>query len=572
MRTRAFAALALGVLLPGSAGAFPLGGMQAEPKEVVVEAEAAFDGIPPTGYVPVRVTVSNGLQAALRFGVERTCDASGHMGGARVDRGALLVPAQGSTTLDVLLPMGPQARNGYTGWGSCSVVLDGLGGRRAFSVSGRVPGPRDGDRPTVGFSKALPEPAERLAGAVPGEVHVIKVDPALLGGDWRGLSGLDALWLLPPDLDALSGEARAAVTQWVVQGGELVLVAPTGPDAAAFPGLPFTAGDLELGRFGLGRVQTLRSEDDASADLDALMSSLRARVVVSAHARRGKAVMQTSLLEAAVDKVEIRRPLILGFLALFVLLIGPVNFFFLAPRTARMRLLVTTPALGVLASVGLMLVILLQDGVGGEGQRAQVILLMPRLNLALRGQHELSRTGLVARTTFSVPEAVDLVATVEEEEEGRTLEREGAAASGDWFRTRAVQGHWLQALAPSRERVEEVAPGAEGRPPTLVSSLSSTLGPFVYTDLEGRQWRGEGLAPGGTARLSATDGLSGLDEASARLPGPVRGALQASLPRAGWLVGEVSAGAEPWPTLPSVRYEDAPPLLAVEVRAPEVSR
>jgi hypothetical protein len=553
----------------GPAGAFPMAGLPSGPPELNVSAEVAFDGIPPTGYVPVRLQISNGLSRPLSFELRAACDSSMYRGGVRRDVRVLRVEAQAVLTEAVLMPLAPLVKSGYASWSTCNLELvGGPAGIRSFAVSGRIPGPNDSDRPTIGFSHQLPDPTERLAGAVPGEVHVVKVDLGLLPGDWRALAGLDALWLLPEDAHRLVPEVRSAVLHWVAHGGELVVVVPPEDDhlpLLPLAGLPFTEADLDAGRFGLGRLSVVRASE-TSDDLDGLMSSLRARVVASGHPRRGHAALAPGEVEQQAGKVEVRRPLIVAFLIGFMLLVGPVNFLLLAPRAQRMRLLVSTPALGLAASAGLMGVILLQDGVGGEGQRAQVILHMPRINLEVRGQVQSSRTGLVAGSSFELPEALDLAALPEEQEQGRELTREGTRASGDWFRTRAVQAQWLEDVAPGRGRVELAPSSGPGAPPTVVSSLGAPLSRFFYTDLEGKTWAGEGLAPGATVTLTAVDGTPAwLGPALERFPGPARKALQARLPGPGWLVGQATEGVPPWPTLGSVRFEDAAALVAVEV-------
>ncbi|MCB9651154.1 MAG: hypothetical protein H6730_31855 [Deltaproteobacteria bacterium] len=560
------------LLVAGPASAFPLGtpSMAVGPTGSDIKVETAFEGLPPTGYLPVRVSITNRGTRPAEHRVELSCTITGIRGSRREDEHAITVPAQASLTQDLLAPLPPQARQGYGGWANCNVVVIGPEGRRSFSSSGRIPGAMDADRPTVGFAYDLPEPDKCLAGAVPKEVHVIRVDPSLMPGEWRGFLGLDALWMRQYDLRYLSPEARVALVQWVAQGGALVVVGQLedGEVQAPLPGFPFTKADFELRRFGLGHLEVLGA-DEGGQDITDLLSSLRARVLVSEHPRRGAALQRHVALERWMERVQVRRPLIVAFLVVFWLLMGPVNFFLLAPKARRVRLLVTTPVLGVAASLALVMLILLQDGVGGAGRRAQVVLLMPRLNAAMRGQAQLSNTGLIVSGAFPLPASVHLAGLVQDEEERQDLERRGDRASGDWFRTRTTQGQWLQELAPARERVERVEPATEDAPPVLVSSLGYPLEAFFYTDHLGRLWGGEGLAPGATARLAPLEQVEPwFATAVERYPGPMQDALRTRLPAKGWLVGKVLKGPAPWPTHPAVAFDDEPGLVVVEVVPP----
>jgi hypothetical protein len=189
--------------------------------------------------------------------------------------------------------------------------------------------------------------------------------------------------------------------------------------------------------------------------------------------------------------VSVNRVLMLSFLLLFGLTVGPFNLFYLA-RHHRPRLLWTTPLISVLASVVLMALILLQDGVGGHGHRSVVVLSMPDRATELVMQEQISRTGVLLSTTFPEVEGAFLEAIqLQDRIHGtRSFSLARGRHAGEWFTTRSVQAQRIEIVRGSRSRVEMLGDGR------LASTLPVTVERLLIVDDKGAFWMARNVQPG----------------------------------------------------------------------------
>jgi hypothetical protein len=159
----------------------------------------------------------------------------------------------------------------------------------------------------------------------------------------------------------------------------------------------------------------------------------------------------------------------------------------------------------LVASCLLIVIILLQDGVGGTGSRVGLLLMRPGQNAILALQEQISRTGVMLGTNYAFPESayqapINLHGQKERE---RTLEWTPEGASGEWFANRSIQGHFLAELRPSRASVERQSGGGDVRP-TLVSRINEPLREVYYFDESNRVWMTNQLLTGRPAELKKT--------------------------------------------------------------------
>jgi len=70
---------------------------------------------------------------------------------------------------------------------------------------------------------------------------------------------------------------------------------------------------------------------------------------------------------------------------------------------------------------------------------------------------------------------------------------------GDWFRSRSTQTHLLEAVRPTRWRVERIA---SSDPPVLLSTIGATLSDLYYFDEQSAIWKAAEVRPGERVRLS----------------------------------------------------------------------
>lgn len=298
------------------------------------------------------------------------------------------------------------------------------------------------------------------------------IDPAQWPADWRLWSSFSVVVLAEDTWQRLDTARRQALLDWVALGGRLVKC--RGKDASQ--------------TWGGGDIVTRSSRLGATYEQD----------ILNKGSERGTNLADRALWE--LNPREWQRTGRYRWLTFYLLgfgvLIGPVNLFFFAPAGRRHRLFLTVPLISVAASVLLFIVITISDGFGGDGTRRAVVLLQPGQNRAVVFQRQISRAGLLGARDFSLP--ADAVMTLVSDDLQMMgtgeLRREGDAASGDWFASRATREHRLYRLVPTRERVELVSPA--GVPPVVQSTVSETLRDFLYQDATGKIWMAAEVAPG----------------------------------------------------------------------------
>lgn len=568
--------LALGMAAPALAAparspqGFALESAWPLPIEAQLRVTSALSGIPPTGYVPLRVEIKNNDQQSHSYSVEVEIGASYSRANTRIDRHVFEVAAGQTSQFEVLAAV---PTSGQAGLGWCNVkatVSGGRLGRRTARRSGRVPGPKDKARAVIALGAHLPAPSDAFIESVKGKLHVLQLEAAVMPVDWRGLLGLDAIWLSTVELAQMSAQARRALVTWVAQGGAFVLL---GPEADLRPrSLAFTDAQWRSGRFALGRLYTIASESVPGQSLTDTMDSQAAMEVVAKLGVRAHALSKPGTLQKEVAPIEVARAQIILLLAALALLIGPVNIFIIAPRRHRVRLLWSTPLLSVGASALLIIFILLQDGVGGQGQRTQFVLRLADLHMEHRMQIQASRTGVVPWGRFSLPDDVHIDALStgggQRPEQARTLRRGPGRVWGDWYQTRATQAELLHAAVPSRARILVQA----GAQPALTSNVPEGLSQVFYADPQGQVWFTEQLQPGATELLEPAESKQMhemLTEAASAFPGDMRQAIGAQWPLRGWMLAQVQSGLQPWTTLKSIEWADRPSFLLMEVSVSE---
>ncbi len=200
----------------------------------------------------------------------------------------------------------------------------------------------------------------------------------------------------------------------------------------------------------------------------------------------------------ALGTIPINAPFLIGFIVVFAVLVGPVNLFWLADAKRRHRLFWTTPLISLAASLLLTVVIVLQDGFGGHGQRAMVTLLCPDRREAVVVQEQVTRTGVLASRRFTAAEDLVLTPLKVGRFFGKSFGQSGRDYGGDWFASRSVQAQRAEAIVPSRAEVQLLNADAAstGAPPVVVSSIPATLREIHYLDPPGHGWRGDHLHTG----------------------------------------------------------------------------
>jgi hypothetical protein len=449
----------------------------------------------------------------------------------------------------------------------------------------------------------------KLAAIVRGAPNLSAIEAAQLPADWRVWSPFAAVIIPSDEFAGLDAGRRGALRGWVALGGRLWLS-------------PSATGEEHAEKFGAGVITTLAEPVTASgpppavspvttapvangAQLASMVAEIERRRAASGRpggglggAMIGGAMIPTSSVDqAAIDlwvkKIQIydgtpglpervelsleksaigasvQDPPAAGtqlaiLLVAFAIIIGPVNLFVFAPASKRHRLFLTTPLIAFAATLVLGLMILLQDGLGGDGLRRALVVLLPGDNEAAVFQEQATRTGFLTSRAFALADDTQMTALPLDELDARIgytpanaeLVRADGRASGDWFRNRSRQAQLLQRLVPTRGRVERVGT-APGGVPIVQSSLATPLRSFVFADEAGTLWTVPELPPG--KRVTLTRGGTAL--AASSLSGSHRFAqvLRAVGPSepGHWSASGGATDLAPIATLASVRWAEA---------------
>ncbi|MGV3531344.1 MAG: hypothetical protein ACO1QR_03170, partial [Chthoniobacteraceae bacterium] len=381
-----------------------------------------------------------------------------------------------------------------------------------------------------------------------------------LPADERALSGVAGLILTDGDWRALAPPMQKTIANWIQGGGHLAVVAKD-PGALALPGLPEFNGVDTLVSVGFGAVNQMHLLDGELPVKNA------AEFAISLDAAPAPAwevdyASPSWSMPTWVGWPRLNIPLVIGFVCIFAIVIGPLNLHWLAPATKRHRLFFTVPVLSLVASMCLIAVIAFGEGSGGIGARNVILSVDPaatRVNLV---QEQVARSRLLLRRDFKLDERalITFVDPNSRRNEGRELGRgPDGGTSGDWFRSRAVQMHHLSAAIPSRAEVMVVKKASEGSGPTLLSSMPGTLRSVFYIDEEKRYWRVDELPTGTPTILKAAqpaEYVASFSEYRDPFSRSFNAVLDGSLHRPGHFYASAERCSE-WPleTLTSINWE-----------------
>lgn len=475
-----------------------------------IEVSAVLGAGMTRGYLPVRVTVRNASA------INRTWNLSFSYSGGYREMGYhsdfSVSAAPGAEEIHELLVPVPTLMNPGSSYRQLQVNARtaGLPGEQNFTSTNL-----DSAWPSLAISRKL---AERNLNALNSgasssgsgrDRFASQFDPAQLPADWRAYSGLDGLLITEEEWDAASPGARLAILEWTRLGGKLDVYTRETNAATILPRLLEGGAKVDgnVAKRGLGMV---RAWTWNGQDLTPHPTVQRYRAAPNLAKDLGEDFQGSWQLLKLFGTKSFNPLLVVLLLIAFGVVVGPVNLFVLAKPGQRQRLFITTPIISLVASLLILMLILLGDGIGGSGRRAVLANLEPaaaekRLYIV---QEQISRTGVLLGSAFQIDEPVFLSPVRIPPSEWNRLEKSGggesaryslagAVFSGDWYQSRSEQGHFLQAVRPTRSRIElQSAASPDGKqPPRLFSSLEFTLDELFYRDDLGKVWKATG---GGT--------------------------------------------------------------------------
>jgi hypothetical protein len=464
------------------------------------------------GFFPVRVKIANNLDSdrsvQLRF------DSSVNYDNRLQTKSSfnLAAPAGKTVTRDIMVPLATTP-NGYIMNATLSVEMSGSLGRTSNAIrADRAP-----DSPEVLLSESLftPNASALDAEAMKKSGHgygsgsfAAKFDPKQLPSDWLAFSAFDCVLMTDNDWSNVPAGARNAILSWVNLGGQLVIYSSGSPSTASL-GIPAETGH------GIVHIDLI------GRDLKLAPNPTLARIGTNNPVRNRNTAIRSDFnstwpLQVRFGSQAFHYGVFIAVLIIFGILVGPVNLFVFAKSGQRHRLFITTPLISLAASVVLIILIILQDGFGGNGMRRILMEVRPDAgqNAAFLHQEQFSRTGILTGSRFTVDPAClfspvpiarsrwsrytdgsDTRGSFNLQPGGGKME-----ASGDWWQSRSEHGHALSAVVPTRGRIERTA-----TPGTLVSTFGFQIETLYFLD-ENNQWhRAESIATGKPFSLTPVD-------------------------------------------------------------------
>lgn len=559
-----------------------------------VQVVSVFDKLPPTGFVPLRITVKNrsGKDVGWKFETRTLADnyRNEHSTGAVF---LMDVPAGSSRVSTFFAPQSVSYGSaGYSGNSSLNVSAVS---RSMGAHSGNEYGERAESFPALAMSKALAaatltkledELEKKMSSSSrygSGQrIFAARFEPKQLPEDWLGFSGLDFLLMRPADWEALNPGQRRAILRWVRLGGGLHLykVGKANLKDLGIPGLEGVKQDWSQGELAMFEWS---GKDLPSTEVVNRYWGRQSRLT---QIREDYAGSKTWGLREALGERSFAAWQVLVFLAIFGILVGPINLFVLAPAGKRHKLFITTPVLSIGASLAMVGLILFQDGTGGEGRRLAVVELQPDEATAFVTQEQISRTGVLTSTGFTLHQPVLIQAlalpespwtklTYSSDSQSSSLQMVGLDVSGSLFQSRTEQAQLIQTPVSTRARIELKRGGpAPDTPPTIVSSLGFAAEELYYIDTEGEVWKAPGAVGSGsevTLEKSTSKEWSEWHRSLLKIGGSKTTGHLKSGSRTNRGQFYAIAEAAPdfiQPTLPSIRWKDDQVVVFGSVRQP----
>ncbi|MGC4017175.1 MAG: hypothetical protein QM755_22085 [Luteolibacter sp.] len=474
-----------------------------------VEITSLFSLPPPRGYLPVRVKIANRLESnrSVTVSFESSTTNYGRRGdGNRMTSSFTFdAPAEKSNEHDILVPLPTTIGDGENAI-SVQATLSGSMGAGSRTLSTQYVDKQRavlmGEKLYTPNAHALERELGSLSSSYRGSAAFTAcLDARQLPDDWRAYSGYDYLILTDEEWTVTSPGVKTAILAWVRLGGHLQIYTPTG----SAPGLALPA-DTSFGTIEVKKTTGGALGLDAAAVVTAIHKGpMSQREALNSDYNSGWA------LQNEFGRVGFNYAVFVVILIAFGVVVGPVNLFVFAKTGRRHRLFITTPLISLAASLLLIALILLQDGFGGRGSRVVLMEVRPdnNENAAYVHQEQFSRTGVLTGARFTIQDAAAIspVPIADDNRWARLTTSNGGAGngyaanfvdgkletSGDWFQSRSEQGEILDAVIPTRGRIESASSSGA---PSLLSTFDFPIETLYYQDSTKQWWKATDLQPG----------------------------------------------------------------------------
>lgn len=457
-----------------------------------VEVTALFSAPPAVGYLPVRVKAANNLKTPRSISI---VSSSSNSYNASITAGSsqnIDIPAGKTVTRDILVPVCPPNDTGYSYGGELKIMLRGSMG----STVGNISIETSNDAPNTLLSESLYTPnasaLDAAAASHSGRSYgrnkfAGKFSPKILPSDWLAWSGYDVVALTMEDWADIPPGPRSALVSWLRQGGRIIFV---GDSSAASPtDLPQNHGLGSVARYATSTPKSL----DA-ADFVSFVASAPSLPPIALSTSKNYSGAWP--LAASFGSQSFNYFIFFIVAILFSILVGPVNLFVFAKSGKRHRLFITTPLISLGASLVMIALIILQDGIGGKGARIALMEIQQSEggHTAHVHQEQISRSGVLLGPSFTVDPACLITPVVMNKSRWTRFTNDSSTKgafdiqpsggklelSGSWWQSRSEQGQSLSAIVPTRGRIER------GKDPgTWISSFAFPLETIWFRDGSG---------------------------------------------------------------------------------------
>ncbi len=478
-----------------------------------VEVTALFTRPSMTGFLPVRVKISNNLakQHTAKLDFSSGQDYDNRL--KTQSSFSLTAPPQKAVTQDFMVPVGVINHSRHTRQHNITANLSGSLGKESNTIRAEI----TLDMPGVLMSESLftvngsqldAEISKSKGSSYSSSAFAGKFDPKQMPNEWLAYSGYDSIMMSDIDWSNVPASGRNAILSWVNLGGQLVIYSSSRPTLTTL-GLPQDPG------YGTCRIEQIGSDlkltPSAAVDLVTKENPNSTSTVSICNDYNSSWPLQ-----AHFGLQGFHYGLFIAVLVVFGIMVGPVNLFVFAKSGQRHKLFITTPLISLVTSLILILLIIAQDGFGGKGMRRVLMEVRPDAgqNAAFVHQEQISRTGILTRSRFTVeptcaflpvPIATSRWArfTNDNDTNGQfNLQPNNGKmmASGDWWQSRSEHGHALTAVIPTRGRIEST-----NTPGEFVSTFDFPIQTIYYLDSSKTWHRADAILTGKPFTLTPID-------------------------------------------------------------------
>ncbi len=519
---------------------------------------------PAFGYYPLHVTIRNNYTARRSWTIRATQASNGDT--ANFQETVTAEPME-TKSIWLMIPMERSLEESRYARGGFSLSIDG---DDVVSIHGYVPAlnlsapnAKETAMRTILFNDSTNVLMGHFESDYKDEFDV-SFSPILeFPADWRGYTGVKSVWLQIHEWNQLAEAQRQALIEWIFQGGNLYF-ASFAPDSASKgnPLEPPAKGEemgtaLENDEHKAGPASVVLSEN---TDLTALPSELRKRCgdSISQAGNRGwkfglgtihhvelsaitspdsvhqivahiQHVSSNSLFHRLFDRQtpnvintntysieKVPGGLLLVIVVIYVVGLGVISTRTLQNPSKRYRIFIQVPAFSMCACIGILLTILLADGIGGRGTQVAVVAILPNeSHQALILQEQTVKTGSLWSKYFSLPENVAFSEIPQKcasplscpdpaFNQHRTFQASPTYFSGDYFTARSVTSHAFQHFTFLRGGIE--LRNRNGAPDII--EARSTLPVSVnrlWVSIDGKQYAGNLISPGQWSPLNTQE-------------------------------------------------------------------